>query len=251
MKTFFSQSRLFAFVAKSAFVFSLTIPLASHAQWVVIDPTNLVQNTVTAIESVINEINQVTQISNQIKQIEQLYRSNAAGLNISGFSDFIAQANQIRSLVDSAQQLRSTIGNAQQSMVNMQAMYGAGNYRTWLEFGNDIARRKAAGDQVAINLMNAAEEADSQIVAASAAHKKIANSLNGVSGVTQATQATGAAVGVLIQQSKSMLSLMSASAKLQGLAESRKTAEEEAENKAINEYQRRGKAELDVLMRRY
>lgn len=223
---------------------ALVFPFSSQAQWAVFDLANFLKNSITSIQAVIDEVN-------QIKQIEQLIKGNLAGLNIPGFSDLVAQANQIRSLVDSAQRLRSTIGNAQQSMTNIQAMYGAGSYRNWTEFGADIARRKAAGDQVAINVMNAAEEADKQIVAANAAHEKIAASLNGVVGVTQATQATGAAVGVLIQESKSMLSLMSASAKLQGLAESRKTAEEEVANKALADFQKRGKIEYDSLMRRY
>jgi type IV secretion system protein TrbJ len=230
--------------AKLAVAFAIASPVVCNAQWIVFDPANFVRNTITSIQTVIDEIN-------QIRQIEQLIKSNMAGLNIPGFSDLVAQANQIRSLVDSAQRLKTTIGNAQQSMTNIQAMYGAGNYRTWLEFGADIAKRKAAGDQVAINIMNAAEEADQQIVAASAAHAKIAASLNGVGGVTQAAQATGAAVGVLIQESKSMLALMSASAKLQGLAERRKTTEEEVAAKALADFQKRGKIEYDALMRRY
>lgn len=244
MKTFFSQSRLLALFAKSTFVFALTIPIASHAQWVVVDPTNLIQNTITAVESVINEINQV-------KQLQEMVKGNLSGLNIPGFSDFVAQARQIAALVDSAQKLKSVIGDAQSSVVNIQSMYGAGSYRSFSEFAADIARRKAVGERVATNVFRAAEEADQEIVAASAAHQKIAASLAGVSGVTEATQATASAVGVLIQQNQSVLSMMSAAAKAQGAAAARKDAEEEAANKSLADYQKRGAAEYKSLMNRY
>jgi len=45
-----------------------TATATAHAQWVVIDPTNLVQNTLTAIRT-LEQIN-LEQINNQIQQLQ-------------------------------------------------------------------------------------------------------------------------------------------------------------------------------------
>ena len=47
----------------AAAVAAMLCTATAHAQWVVIDPTNLIQNTLTAIQT-------LEQIYNQIKQLE-------------------------------------------------------------------------------------------------------------------------------------------------------------------------------------
>ena len=51
-------------------------PVATEGQFAVVDATNLVQNTITALKAIESVINEVQMIANQVKQIEDMVRNS-------------------------------------------------------------------------------------------------------------------------------------------------------------------------------
>lgn len=87
------------------------LPVA-HAQWVVIDPTNLAQNIMTAA-------NTLEQINNQIKQLQNQSTSllneakNLASLPTSTLQDLQGQVDQTRQLLGEAQRIAFDVKDVQ------------------------------------------------------------------------------------------------------------------------------------------
>jgi conjugal transfer/entry exclusion protein len=202
--------------------------LLSGSAWAfaVFDAANFLKNNITAYQSAQIEMR-------QYQNLMQMIRSNSAGLNDGNINNQAANLAKIRELYNATQNLQKRIGDSQSVFNNAQAMYGAGNYKSWSEFGSVIAKRKAAGESSAVNLVRSAELAQAQMMEANTAHSKLAASLSSVQGVTEASQATASAVGVLIGQNSSLLGMMSAQALETGRNLSKKQAQEtEAENQA-------------------
>jgi P-type conjugative transfer protein TrbJ len=92
---------------------------AAHAQWVVIDPTNLAQNLMTAA-------NTLEQINNQIKQLQNQAQSltnqakNLTGLDFSALSELRAALSATNQLIQQAQGLAF---NVQQMETQFQQLY--------------------------------------------------------------------------------------------------------------------------------
>ncbi len=77
---------------------------AAHAQWVVVDPTNLVQNTLTAVRT-------LEQINNQVRQLQNQAQS------------LINQARNLESLPSSVvSQLRTNLATTQQLIAQAQGL---------------------------------------------------------------------------------------------------------------------------------
>ena len=92
---------------------------AAHAQWVVIDPTNLAQNLMTAA-------NTLEQINNQIKQLQNQAQSltnqakNLTGLDFSALNELRAALSATNRLIQQAQGLAF---NVQQMETQFQQLY--------------------------------------------------------------------------------------------------------------------------------
>ena len=69
----------------AAVVAAMLCTAAAHAQWVVIDPTNLVQNTLTAIRTLEQINNQIQQLQNEAQMLTNQAR-NLASLPFNGVS---------------------------------------------------------------------------------------------------------------------------------------------------------------------
>lgn len=92
---------------------------AAHAQWVVIDPTNLAQNILTAA-------NTLEQINNQIKQLQNQAQSlmnqakNLTNLDFSALNELRAALSATNQLIQQAQGLAF---NVQQMETHFQQLY--------------------------------------------------------------------------------------------------------------------------------
>lgn len=92
---------------------------AAHAQWVVIDPTNLAQNLMTAA-------NTLEQINNQIKQLQNQAQSltnqakNLTGLDFSALNELRAALSATNRLIQQAQGLAF---NVQQMETQFRELY--------------------------------------------------------------------------------------------------------------------------------
>lgn len=211
---------------------------------VVFDPSNFVKNGVTAAQSITQEIN-------ALKQIEAQIKANASGLGGMDQSNASRQIANVQQLRGTAQTMLSSIGTSQSIFGEMQAMYGAGQYQSWDQFGQTMARRRAAGEATAKNLLTSSEVAYQQIEQSSQAHQTIAASLSGVNGVTEATQATASSVGVLITQNQALLGLMAASNAENAQKITQERIKDENKQDSIRTYEQRNRARLNDLQNKW
>jgi P-type conjugative transfer protein TrbJ len=211
---------------------------------IVFDPTNFAKNTVTATQSIIQEIN-------ALKQIEAQLKANAGTLGSLDQSNAAQQIANVQKLRGTAQNMLSSIGTSQSIFGEMQAMYGAGQYQSWNQFGQSMARRRAAGEATAKNLLSSSEVAYQQIEQSSQAHQSIAASLSGVSGVTEATQATASSVGVLITQNQALLGLMAASNAESAQKITQERIKDENQQDSMRTYEQKNRARLNELQNKW
>lgn len=89
-----------------AAVVAVLIALApgAHAQWVVIDPTNLVQNILTAARTLEQINNQIRQLQNEAQMLTNQAR-NLTGLNFSALAELRAALSATNQLIQQAQGL--------------------------------------------------------------------------------------------------------------------------------------------------
>ena len=86
-----------------------TVPTA-HAQWVVIDPTNLIQNTLTAIQTLEQIYNQIKQLENEAQMLRNQAR-NLASLPSSVVGQLRANLALTQRLIDQAKGLAYDVAN--------------------------------------------------------------------------------------------------------------------------------------------
>ncbi|RPE82066.1 P-type conjugative transfer protein TrbJ [Vulcaniibacterium tengchongense] len=156
---------------------ALTIPTPATAQWVVIDPTNYVQNFLTQLRAVQSNINEAQQIRNQIQQYQNMLQ-NTRGLQAKDLNSFIDALGRLDGVMQEGKSLAVTVGNYEQAFkakfpgYKPQKNYSE-SYREWNETARDsvlgamrVANMQIQGIQSesqAINaLKSAAQSADGQ-----------------------------------------------------------------------------------------
>ncbi|WP_454912738.1 DUF4141 domain-containing protein [Variovorax gossypii] len=209
---------------------------ASNAQWTVIDPANLIENIISAIQSVSQEMNQVKQLQEQVK-------SNMAGLPLGEIAGLTQQVSQLQDAYSAAMQLKQSLGSGAQALQNIQSLYGASNYANFNNFAQSLAQRKAAGDANATNLLSAADAAMKQIQSSQDSHSKVVSAAQMANGPAEAAQSTTAAVGVVIQQNQAFMGTMAAMAADQGMQRSKETkSKADSESMALQREQENASA---------
>ena len=234
----FSKNVVRSTIGASAMAASMLVSTLANAQWITLDPANLIQNIIGAVEAVAQE-------AEQIKQYEEMVKTNTAGL---GGEQFIngSQLSQLNKLSNSAQSLKQSLGSGASSIQNIQSLYGASNAPNFQSFAQSLAQRKAAGDANASNLLAAADAATQQIQSSQDAHQKVVAATSGVSGVTEAAQATAAAVGTVVEQNQAFLGTMSAMATDRGV---QRAKEAQAESDTASMSQKREQENAAALSR--
>jgi P-type conjugative transfer protein TrbJ len=99
------RSRIAAAVAAAGVAFDMGLaPTRAHAQWVVIDPTNLAQNLMTAANTLEQINNQVRQLQNQAQMLRNQER-NLSGLDFSALPQLHATLSASNRLIQQGQGL--------------------------------------------------------------------------------------------------------------------------------------------------
>lgn len=171
---------------------------------IVLDPTNLVQNTSSAVATVKTEITTAATHIQQIKATMELVKSTMSLDGLSKLTGLQDELNLYRDLKSTSEQLSGAIEGSLQISRNLQANFGASNmsWKTFLESGAraDISRAQVMMDQFsAIN---------KSIEKVSTRRQDIVEKLSSAQGVTQATQAVGAAVDAVIGQNQQIVSAL-------------------------------------------
>lgn len=93
-------------------VVALTCAISGEvgAQWIVNDPINFVQNTLTALDSVTSNINEARQIAAQLQQYENMVQ-NTASLPAQTWNSAQATLNQLQNVVQTGNSIAYSMSN--------------------------------------------------------------------------------------------------------------------------------------------
>ena len=172
---------------------------AAHAQWVVIDPTNLAQNLMTAA-------NTLEQINNQIKQLQNQAQSlmnqakNLTGLDFSALNELRAALSATNQLIQQAQGLAF---NVQQMETQFQQLYPE-SFSATVSSGQMVldARKRWTNS---LDALRTATKVQSQAVqnftSDEATLTDLVNRSQSAVGALQATQATNQLLALQARQS--------------------------------------------------
>ncbi len=172
---------------------------AAHAQWVVIDPTNLAQNLMTAA-------NTLKQINNQIKQLQNQAQSltnqakNLTGLDFSALNELRAALSATNQLIQQAQGLAF---NVQQMETQFQQLYPE-SFSATVSSGQMVldARKRWTNS---LDALRTATKVQSQAVQNFASDEStltdLVNRSQSAVGALQATQATNQLLALQARQS--------------------------------------------------
>ncbi|WPH18142.1 P-type conjugative transfer protein TrbJ [Variovorax paradoxus] len=171
----------------------------AHAQWVVIDPTNLAQNLMTAA-------NTLEQINNQIKQLQNQAQSltnqakNLTGLDFSALNELRAALSATNQLIQQAQGLAF---NVQQMETQFQQLYPE-SFSATVSSGQMVldARKRWTNS---LDALRTATKVQSQAVQNFASDEAtltdLVNRSQSAVGALQATQATNQLLALQARQS--------------------------------------------------
>lgn len=172
---------------------------AAHAQWVVIDPTNLAQNLITAANTLEQINNQVKQLQNQAQSLTNQAK-NLTGLDFSALNELRAALSATNQLIQQAQGLAF---NVQQMETQFQQLYPE-SFSATVSSGQMVldARKRWTNS---LDALRTATKVQSQAVQNFASDEStltdLVNRSQSAVGALQATQATNQLLALQARQS--------------------------------------------------
>lgn len=220
-----------------------TISLTAKAQWVVVDPTNLIQNTITSIQAVMTEINTAASYAEHVKTTIELAKSTASMDGLGSLAGLSQEYDLYRNLVENGQRMDNLMNQSLQLTKNIQAQFGASDV-SWETF---MHNRSANEQDQADTLAQQYGYINRSLQDTADRRKQLLNSLQSATGQTSATQAVGAQIDVLIGQQQQMINELSRQKK----AESDKIKQEQAQQDAYNLYNKQYQKRLEESSARF
>jgi len=172
--------------------------LQARAQWVVIDPANLLQTTITALRSAQQIANQIQQLANEAKMLENEAK-NLKSLNFSSLSQLQATLAKTNQLLGQAQGVGFTLARAQQQFAQFYpASYSVSTSQN--QMAADAVQRlgnsqNALQSSVSMQAQSAQNFSSDQSVLAS-----LVGQSQAAGGSLQATQATNQILALQVRQ---------------------------------------------------
>jgi hypothetical protein len=206
----------------------------SHATLPVIDPTNLIQNTLTAMGAVKGEVYQDTNLTYQyqmmLNQLKQATNLNPAAM--------LAQANtitnDISTLTKYTDTLKSLYGGLQSNAeyaTKVQALITQSG-KTTTQWFNDQATLISNNDQTAKQLFQQGNDVISHVSVMARRRQEIQDQLN-MSPTAEATaQLTTHMLDIVASQNGDMLQMMASKQQADSIVQAQKTADDQASNTA-------------------
>lgn len=211
---------------------ALAAPL-THAQWPVIDASNLAQNVLTAARTLQEVNNQITQIQQFVQMLENDAR-NLTPLPFSAIQQLDQSVSQITSLMRQAQGIVYTVQNVQSQFQRY--------YPTSISASVSDAQLLADAQtrwQYSLSTFQHTMEVQSQIVQNLSGDQAQTDVLVGRSqsavGILQATQAGNQLLALQAKQLAATQALLASQARAQAIEQARRA---EAEEQARAHYQR-------------
>lgn len=233
------QSKKFRIIAAAA---ALTVSLVTAPAYalfgvggIVLDPSNLVQNTSSAIAAVKNEVNTARQYISMLQQVVNSARSVKSIEGLSNLAQVQKELALYNQLANIGSQMSGTLDRSLKLSQSLQAQYGASNmdWKTFITSRDELRKSRAQ----AMATQYAATDASMKEVAQRRA--AIVEQIQAATGETAAMQSVGAGIDALIGQNQQMLGLLNAQGKD---VQIQRNEDEAAANNALNaitELQRR------------
>lgn len=183
-------------VAAVCLLAAFTLP--ARAQWVVIDPANLLQTTITALRTLQQIENQVQQLANEAQMLQNEAK-NLKSLNFSSLSQLQATLATTNQLLAQAQGVSFTLARAQQQFAQFYpASYGGSTSQN--QMASDALQRlsnsqNALQSSVSMQAQSAQNFSSDQSVLAS-----LVGQSQAAGGSLQATQATNQILALQVRQ---------------------------------------------------
>lgn len=202
---------------------------------VVIDPTNLIQNTTSAIAAARNEINTANALVHQIRSAVNAAKSVAKMGDLGNLTRIEEASKLYNSLRSTDTAIEGNLGLIQSITQDMVSQYGASG-DSWSQFltsKSTVAVKHREDTRRRYEVVNAQLQDNAQ------RRQAIAQRLDGVDGQTQALQTLGSALDVIIGQNNQIISALQAKEQSQDFKDDYKNAEHVKSAKLINEQERR------------
>lgn len=183
-------------VASVCLLAAFTLP--ARAQWVVIDPANLLQTTITALRTLQQIENQIQQLTNEAQMLENEAK-NLKSLNFSSLSQLQATLAKTNQLLGQAQGVAFTLSRAQQQFAQFYPVsYGVSTSQN--QMAADAVQRlsnsqNALQSSVSMQAQSAQNFSSDQSVLAS-----LVGQSQAAGGSLQATQATNQILALQVRQ---------------------------------------------------
>lgn len=193
----------------------LLTSLSAHAQWAVIDPTNLIQNTVQATKGILTETNTATSAIQNTKQTIQMVRSLTS---LGGIAKLAGLENELRLYSDlkaTNDGLSATMKEASTLGADIKARMGASNF-SWKTYAQTVANNDAARAQ---NFMDRLQMMNNSVEKSNTRRKEILGQLAASDGsIVAASQATTLSVDNVASQLGQLVNAQAAVLADQGMA---------------------------------
>lgn len=199
--------KMFSAAALAAALGLSVVPSTANA-WIVFDPTNWIENAITAADSLLTEWNtyeDLVQNTQQTMTMIQSLSSMQGIANVAGLSDEYALYTQ---LAQTASDLYSTVQSAQNLYTDLQAQYGASNF-TWQNFLNN--RNSVSGARVS-SMLGQFQNVQQEIQRVSARRQVLlqkAQDAGANQSMMQITQVTSAQLDMISGQLQQVASTLS------------------------------------------
>jgi type IV secretion system protein TrbJ len=180
---------------------------ASGAMGVVLDPTNLVQNTTTAVKAVAADMKQA-----QI--VYQTLKANANSMKTGGFGETAAQKAVVglAKYINANDQLGGALGAEAKLLANITAEWGASG-KSWQQYTASKKKQIALGDGLSKQQLDLAKEAIESIKKSTQQRQAILAELPTITGVTDAARTTTEMLNALVGVNEDVLKFMAQDSK--------------------------------------
>ncbi|EIM98698.1 type IV secretion system family protein [Paraburkholderia hospita] len=218
-----------------AAVAALTFGSATvHAQLAVIDPTNLIQNTFTAMGAIKGEVYQDTNLTYQyqmmLNQIKQATNLNPAAM-AAQVSTITNDMSTLTKYTDTMKALYGGLQSNAEYTTKVQALITQSGKSTTQWF-NDQATLISNNDQTAKQLFQQGNDVISHVSVLAKRRQEIQDQLN-MSPTAEATaQLTTHMLDIVASQNGDMLKMMASKQQADSVVQAQKTADDQASNTA-------------------
>ncbi|VTU31543.1 conjugal transfer protein TrbJ [Variovorax sp. SRS16] len=208
---------------------------AAHAQWVVVDPTNLVQNIMTAANTLEQINNQVKQLQNQAQSLMNQAR-NLTGLDFSALAELRSALAATDQLIKQAQGLAFNVTQMESDFKRLYPQAYSASVS-----GSQMAADARQRWQNSLEALRTATQVQSQAVQNFASDEQTLTDMVGRSqsavGALQATQATNQLLALQSRQAMQAQQLQITQDRAAALEQARQVAVQERAREVRRRFQ--------------